>query len=72
MNKANAIALDTYERLKKAASILPGTSLPINYRGFIANQVSAFNAARTTAEKQLHIRVIIWYVTWVREQQIGQ
>lgn len=60
--KANAMALDTYQRLAKASSLLRGTSSPMSYNGFIASQVNAFNAARTLREKTGHISMIIWYV----------
>jgi RHS repeat-associated protein len=68
--KANAMALDTYQKLLKASSLLRGTSSPISYSGFIENHVNAFNRARTIQEKRSQIFIIVWYVRRNREATI--
>jgi len=65
--KANLMAIDTYQRLVKAGSLLGKTSTPVPY-GIISRLVNAFNAATTMQEKRVRLTIINWIVTVQRRR----
>jgi hypothetical protein len=66
--KAMNMALDTYNRLIKAASLLGGTSNPVPFEAII-KEIGVFNRAKTDEEKQSAIRGIIAAVTRYRTRE---
>jgi RHS repeat-associated protein len=69
VKKADAMALDSYNRLTQAGSILKTSSLPVAFNGYIAAQVHSFNGARNMSDKREYLRRIVWYVGLVRRRQ---
>ncbi|MGI8639402.1 MAG: DUF6765 family protein, partial [Pyrinomonadaceae bacterium] len=69
VNKANAMARDTFDRLAKAGSLMGGTTQPLNFNGDIQKAVNRFNAAKTLEEKRTILKGIESYTTLVRRQR---